>query len=216
MPDVITLMLADSRTPTGGYAHSGGLEAALEDGLAPEAIPGFMEARLRTVGFVDAAFAAAGARADGAPQLAHLEREWSARTPAPALRHAAQALGRALLRLCQAVGLGGPGLSAWAIGSPNVPRCIVLGAAMGGAGGDPEDAARLSLYDDAAMVCSAAPKLISIDALTTTAWLAARASLISRLARAAANADGLPSTATPGLDRLAERHTTAPRRLFAS
>jgi urease accessory protein len=214
--DVITLMLADSRTPTGSYAHSGGLEAALSAGLGADAIPGFMAARLRTVAFVDAACAAAAARTADAGGLADLEREWLARTPAPALRRAARALGRALLRVCDGIGLSSPALSEWAASSEHAPRCIALGAAAAAAGITPQDAARLSLYDDAATVCAAAPKLVAVDALQAMGWLAAEAEPIARLARAAAAATELPQLCTPGLDLLAQSHAVTPRRLFAS
>src|SRR5262249_18403209 len=64
------LLLADSRLPSGGHAHSGGLEAAVAarrvrdlDGLA-----GFLRGRLATTGLVAAAFAAA-ATACAAPMI---------------------------------------------------------------------------------------------------------------------------------------------------
>jgi urease accessory protein len=214
--DLIALMLTDSRTPTGSYAHSGGLEAALAGGLAPAEIPDFVAARLRTVAYVDAACAAAAARTTDAADLIHLEQEWLARTPAPALRRAARALGRALLRVCDGIGLSSPALTAWAAKTEHAPRCIALGAAAAAAGITPENAARLSLYDDAATVCAAAPKLVAVDALQAMGWLAAEAEPIARLARAAATATELPQLCTPGLDLLAQSHAVAPRRLFAS
>jgi urease accessory protein len=214
--DVISLMLADSRTPTGTYAHSGGLEAALAGGLEPDEIPAFLAARLHTVAFVDAACAAAAARTTDADGLAALEREWLARTPAPAVRRVARALGRALLRVCDGIGVGSPALSAWASATEHAPRCIALGAAARAAGIDPADAARLSLYDDAATVCSATPKLVALDALTASGWLAAQTSTIAALARRAAACAELPQVCTPGLDLLAQSHALASRRLFAS
>jgi urease accessory protein len=215
--NVIALMLADSRTPTGGYAHSGGLEAALAAGLTTEEIPAFLAARLRTVAFVDAAFAAAAVRAGDDPgRLAELEAEWLARTPSPALRRAASALGRALLRVGNGIGLGSPALAAWASISPATPRCLVLGAVARGAGIEASDVSRLALYDDAAMLCGAAPKLVAIDALTASGWLAAEAPLIARLADEAAHGPGLPVCSTPALELLAECHATSERRLFAS
>jgi urease accessory protein len=217
MLNVIALMLADSRTPTGGYAHSGGLEAGLAAGLTTEEIPAFLAARLRTVAFVDAAFAAAAMRAGDDPgRLAELEAEWLARTPSPALRRAASALGRALLRVGNGIGLGSPALAAWATASPATPRCLVLGAVARGAGIEASDVSRLALYDDAAMLCGAAPKLVAIDTLTASGWLAAQAPLIARLAEEAARGAELPVCSTPGLELLAERHAASERRLFAS
>jgi len=86
MSAVLELLLADARTPSGGHAHSGGLEAALAAGLAVAEVPGFMRARLRTVGLVDAAFAALATRAGTLEELLALDFELAAhagRAPAP-------------------------------------------------------------------------------------------------------------------------------------
>ncbi|HWF56082.1 MAG TPA: urease accessory UreF family protein, partial [Solirubrobacteraceae bacterium] len=93
---VLELLLADARTPSGGYAHSGGLEGLVWEG--GDDVPAFMRARLRTVGHVDASFAAAASRTNSIERLLDLDSEWAARTPAEPLRRAARALGRGLLR----------------------------------------------------------------------------------------------------------------------
>jgi urease accessory protein len=55
------LLLADSRLPAGGHAHSGGLEAAVAAGRVTdiEGLDGFLRGRLATTGLVAASFAAA-------------------------------------------------------------------------------------------------------------------------------------------------------------
>jgi urease accessory protein len=212
---MLELLLADGRTPTGGFAHSGGLEAA---GLAPAEVPGFMAARLRTVGLLDAAIAARGAA--GADPLA-LDAAWTARTPAPALRDAGRSLGRALLRL--ALRLWPAEIEPYAATSSATPRAVVLGLAGHAAGLEPLAVARLALYDDAAAVAAAAPKLHAVDALEAAAWVASLAPLIEELAlRAARDAhatrDGLPlpAAATPLLDLRAQANHAHDRRLFVS
>jgi urease accessory protein len=205
---MLSLLLADGRTPTGGFAHSGGLEAA---GLAPAEVPAFMAARLRTVGLLDAAVAA---RVAGGSEPIMLEAAWAARTPAPAARDASRRLGRALLRL--ALRLWPAELEAYAAGSAATPRPVVLGLAGRAAGLAPSAVAELSLYDDAAGVAAATPKLGAVDALDAAAWLAGTAALVAELAERAACDGALPAPATPLLDLRAQIHHDNPRRLFVS
>lgn len=207
----LELLLADGRTPTGGFAHSGGLEAAR---LGAEEVPHFLRARLRTVGLIDAAVAARAAAGDDPLEL---DDAWAARTPVPAVRDAGRRLGRALLRL--ALRLWPGGLDAYAASSVLTPRPVVLGLAGASAGMGPAAVARLSLYDDAATVVSAAPKLLAVDALDAAAWLAGVAPLIDALAARAAAigpTDPLPAPSTPLLDRRAFAHHLEERRLFVS
>ncbi|HWR48246.1 MAG TPA: urease accessory protein UreF, partial [Pseudonocardiaceae bacterium] len=62
MTVLASLLLADSRLPTGGHAHSGGVEAAVERGLLHDAadLALFLAGRLRGTGSVIAAVAATG------------------------------------------------------------------------------------------------------------------------------------------------------------
>src|SRR6478735_4552210 len=93
----LLLLLADGRFPGGGYAHSGGLEAAVTEGDVATVgdLEDFLRGRLTTVGLVEAWLAAAACRGDD--PLA-LEAECDARIPSPALRAAGRALGRGLRR----------------------------------------------------------------------------------------------------------------------
>ena len=47
------MLLADGRLPTGGHAHSSGLEPALAGGLLQSQVPDFIRGRLETVGLVE-------------------------------------------------------------------------------------------------------------------------------------------------------------------
>src|SRR3954447_20128225 len=103
--DPLTLLLADSRFPSGSYAHSLGLEHAVSDGLLD--VPAFIRARQRLVAGADARFAVEARRAAAgvsegrelpiAP-LVRLEVAWAARGPSPALRAPPRRRGAHLLR----------------------------------------------------------------------------------------------------------------------
>ncbi len=216
------LLLADARTPTGGYAHSGGLEAAVADGLAPAEVPAFVRGRLHTVGLAGAALSAAATRAavsgdlDG---LLVLDGEAAARCPSPALRRAASALGRSLLRTAAVLWPADRVLPAYRDASPATPRPVALGVAAAAAGLAPVEAALVALHEDAATVAAAAVKLLPVDAAAATAWVAALADEIEELARRAAPRcapAALPSAATPLLDLRSEEHDARPARLFAT
>lgn len=205
---MLAFLLADGRTPTGGFAHSGGLEAARLDARE---VPAYAAARLRTVALLDATVAA---RVTGGADPHALEAAWLARTPAPAMRDAGRRLGRGLLRL--GMRLWPSLLEPYAATSTATPRPVVLGLCGRAAELPPREVARLALYDDAASVAAAAPKLLAVDGLDAVAWLSGFAGLIDGLARQAARPGPLPAPATPALDLLAQRHHADERRLFAS
>ena len=115
--DAVALLLADSRFPSGGYAHSHGLEQAVADGLTD--VPAFVRARQRRVAAADARVAVAARRAARQPSddrraagLDALDREWCARCPSPELRAAARRLGAQLLRSAATV-WDDPGIAAY-------------------------------------------------------------------------------------------------------
>ena len=58
----LSLLLADSRLPSGAYAHSAGFEAAVQAGATLADVPGYLRARLATVASTDAAAAVRAAR----------------------------------------------------------------------------------------------------------------------------------------------------------
>ena len=216
MSSVLELLLADSRTPSGGYAHSGGLEAAAEEGLAVSGVPAFVRARLRTVGRVEAAIGALAAGAATLEQLLELDHEMAARTPAEPLRRASRQLGLGLLRTACSWWPDERLLAAYHVTSALTPRAVALGAIARCGGLGPLAVARLSLYDDAATVAAAAVKLLPLDAARASGWLAELAEEIEELA-ADAVAGGLPpGAATPLLDRRAMLHERRTRRLFVS
>ena len=82
------LTLADSRLPTGGHVHSGGVEEAITAGRVTdvETLRAYLCRRIRSQGLVSASLAAAvhtgGLSVDAA------DAETDARTPSPAARTA--------------------------------------------------------------------------------------------------------------------------------
>ena len=82
MAGLVTLLaLADSRLPTGGHVHSGGVEEAVTSGLVVDLVTleAFLRRRIRTQALVTASIAAAVHAERLAPTDA--DRETDARTP---------------------------------------------------------------------------------------------------------------------------------------
>lgn len=223
------LLLADSRLPTGGHAHSGGVEAAADRGLlrTEEDLALFVEARLRGAGQVLAAVAAAGCLlADGraAVEWSRWNAAVSARTPSAALREASRAQGGALLRTVRRVWTSSALDDLAAAGRPHHP--LVLGASVAAAGGWPAAAALLALHHLAGGACSAAVRLLGLDPITVAAVQARAVEAVTESAREAATvaasavrADDtrvLPGTGTPLPEVLAELHARSEVTLFAS
>jgi urease accessory protein len=204
--DAVALLLADSRFPSGSYAHSLGLEQAVASGLGVDGVPAFIRARQRLVAEADARFAVEARRGADLPAL---EREWAARCPSPVLRDAARRLGTQLLRSAAVVWPG--------IAVVRRPRPIALGVVGAAAGLGDADVALLALYDDAATVASAALKLLPLDPAVSARWLAELAPALTLAARAvAADRGPLPAPAALGIELAAPVHLQSRERLFAS
>jgi urease accessory protein len=237
------LLLADSRLPSGGHGHSGGVEALVDRGLlrTEEDLAAFLAGRLATGGAVVAAAAAAGC-ALSRLQEGHLHATWlregglpatgwgmwqaalDARLPALATRDASCAQGSALLRTA-ALAWATPALDALRA-LPRAHHPLVLGAAAAAAGAEPADAAVLALHHLIGGACTAAVRLLGLDPLAVAA-VAARTGLATEPLAAVALADGLAAVAAgdPGLlpadgnplhDVLAQLHRQSEATLFAS
>jgi urease accessory protein len=234
--DVLALLLADSRFPSGGYAHSLGLEQAVAGGLRVDAVAAFAESRLRLVAAADARAAVAARRAGGdLPALLAIDGEWAARCPSPILRDSARRLGAQLLRAAATAFGGAPiaaagaappegpdpqAIAAYRSASALTPRPVALGVVAAAVGLDDEATAVLALYDDAATVTGAAPKLLPVDAAAMSGVLARLAPALERLAGEVA-ADRRPLHEQPGpaavaVELAAEAHQHRRERLFAS
>jgi urease accessory protein len=210
--DAALLLLADSRLPAGGHAHSGGLEPAAATGTVRDldTLAGFLRGRLATAGLVAAGLAAASV--DGDREA--LDREADARTPSPAQRRASRAQGRALLRVARTA-WPHPGLDA--LTATHHP--VVLGAVVHAVGGTPERAAQVAAYGSVTGPASAAVRLLGLDPMgvqRVLADLAARIDAVAAEAVLAVREGAPPAASAPALDLFAELHQQADLRLFES
>lgn len=230
---VAELLLADSRFPAGGHAHSGGVEAAVTAGTVTgmASLEAFLRGRLRTAGMVAAGLAAAacGHALQAAPVPADdssdfwglIDAHADARTPSPAQREASRRQGRALLRASRVAWPDAWWLATLAtpLGGPH--HAVVLGAAAAAAGCRPEEAARIAAYQAVSGPAGAAVRLLALDPMRAAGVLALLAREVAEVAeRGAASAHGplddLPHPSAPALDLLAEAHIRAEVRLFES
>jgi urease accessory protein len=186
------LLLADSRLPSGGHGHSGGVEALVDRGLlrSEADLAAFLAGRVATGAAVPAGAAAAacalavGGSQRGDPPPTESQQgdippmrvalEWgawdhavSARLPAAATRAASYAQGAALLRTAA---------RAWPSPSvatlralPRVHHPLVLGVAAAAAGATPSDAGELAVHHLVGGACTAAVRLLGLDPLAVAA-----------------------------------------------
>ncbi|PZS38744.1 MAG: urease accessory protein UreF [Pseudonocardiales bacterium] len=229
MTVLASLLLADSRLPTGGHAHSGGVEAAVERGLLRDEadLTLFLAARLRGTGPMVAAVAATGCSlaADTAPVgWSRWDAAVSARTPSAATREASRAQGTALLRTARRIW---PSAALEALSHTGRPHhALVLGAVVAATGDGAGAAALLALHHLLGGACAAAVRLLGLDPIAVAAvqvrasrsaeQTAAAAALVAREAVARHDTRLLPSTGTPLPEVLAELHARSEVALFAS
>lgn len=218
--DLVLMLLADARLPVAGHTQSGSLESALRHGLAPDAVPAYLETRLATVTAVEAGTGVVAQHlvgVDGTQDLLiELDHAWEARTPSPALRDAARRQGRALQRLAVRVWPESKELARVADVS-NPSRAVVLGAVASHLGLPGPALARLVGYDDVQTVCAAALKLLPLDPAVVAGWLVAAAPAIEALAERVGHlvdSASVPATGNPLIESWAQAHVTTPRRLF--
>ncbi len=229
MTVLASLLLADSRLPTGGHVHSGGVEAAVERSLLHNEadLELFLAARLRGTGPVVAAVAAAGcllAVDNASTEWTRWDAAVSARIPSAAAREASRVQGVALLRTACRVW---PSAALEALvhsGRPHHP--LVLGAVVTATGDGANAAALLALHHLLGGACAAAVRLLGLDPIAVAAVQARASRPLSRpltlrcgVARrgqsAQQNTRLLPSTGTPLPEVLAELHARAEVTLFA-
>ncbi|NHP12429.1 urease accessory protein [Rhodococcus sp. IC4_135] len=219
--DIASMLLADGRLPTGGHAHSSGLEPALAGGLLQSQVPDFIRGRLETVGLVEAAATVITRRwavSEGsAGELEDISRELLARTPSAPLREASIQLGRGLARLASRLWPQHPAVQ-MLMALPGHPmRPLALGVFTAISGMDDLQAARSCLYDDAQTVASAALKLLPVDPAEPVEWLFRAASTIESAAKAAVAVEGvtdIPATTGPLVEQWSLEHHARSRRIF--
>jgi urease accessory protein len=217
-------LFADARMPTGGHAHSGGVEQAVAAGTVRDAgdLEAFLTGRLATTGRADAALAAAArARCPGGP-WEPVDAEAAARCAGPALRGVARAQGKRLLRLGRSA-WDQPwleGLAAATAGAPMWP--VALGAVGAAAGLDGPQVAAAAATASVTGPGWAAVRALGLDPFEVARLLAGLAPAVDALAAAAARDAArlplgeLPAAGPPLLELGAEDHARWEVRLFAS
>ncbi len=226
------LLLADGRLPTGGHAHSGGVEEAIADGrvASVDDLRSYLAGRLATTGLTDAALAGFGAGLGAAPRAwAALDSEAAARCPAPALRRAGRSQGRGLLRVARLL-WPAPALATVASVHDDGPLWpVAVGAAAGAAGIGGTGAALVAAQASVNGPAWAAVRLLGLDPFAVALLLADLAPAVGLVVARAVDAglagigpDGrdapaaLPAPGGPLCDIAAEHHARREVRLFAS
>jgi urease accessory protein len=223
---IATLQFADGLFPSGGFAHSLGLETCVQDGTVRDAagLCEFVGVHLEgAAGPADAVAVALAARAGQAGDLEaciELDRRLDAMKAVPELRAASRQMGRQTARAAAAVsGHAFTDGLASAIDEEQMPghHAVVFGAVTGHAGASPEVAAAAYLHGTATLLVGAGLRLLPIGQLEGQRVLAEMREPIARLAgcAAAAGIDDMWSFA-PGLEIAGLRHATLEGRLFRS
>jgi urease accessory protein len=211
MTNLSTLLtLADSRLPTGGHVHSGGVEEAVTSGLVVDlaTLRAYLRRRIRTHGLVTASLAAAVH--GGVLTAEDADRETDARTPAPAARKASRAQGRGLARLARRVW---PEHDWRPLGT--TPHLAVAAGVVGDASGlNPDQTALSVVYTTMTGSATAAQRLLALDPAEVAALTFELAPLCE--ATAAEAGKELADLSDPLLDVLAQRHIERERPLFVS
>jgi urease accessory protein len=218
--ELVALMLADGRLPTGGHTQSAGLEPAVRAGLGADGarladVEWYARDRLRTVTRIEAGVAVVARyfALAGIPVLS-LEAAWAARTPSQALRAASRRQGRAYLRLAARVW---PDVLKHLAADAEVPRAVVVGVVGAVTGLTAKQVARLVGYDDAQTVVAASLKLLPVDPAEAAGWLVALHSDIEQMVADVASLtspDEVPACGAPLVDVFAQAHATERMRLF--
>lgn len=204
------LILSDSRLPTGGHVHSGGVEEAVTQGLVRDlgTLRAFLIRRIRTTGLVTASVAAAVH--SGSLPVSDADAEIDARTPAPAARQASRVQGRGLLRLARRVW---PAERWESLGA--APHLATVAGAVGAASGlDPGQTALTVVYTTMTGSATAAQRLLALDPGDVAALTFELAALCDQTSATACKE--LADLSDPLLDLLAQQHSQRERPLFAS
>jgi len=224
---IALLQFADGLFPSGGFAHSFGLETYAQEGRVRDAagLSEFVGTHLEgSAGPADAVAAALAARAGQACDLdacIDLDRGLDTMKTVPEFRAASRQMGRQTARAAAATAPGETFAAklAAAIDDELTPghHAVVFGAVTGRCGASPEVAAAAFLQSTAALLVGAGLRLLPIGQLDGQRVLASMREPIARLARGAAvmEIDDMWSF-TPGLEIAGVRHADLEGRLFRS
>jgi urease accessory protein len=226
-PRLLSLLhFADSALPTGGYAHSFGLERACQAGLVRDrhGLERFLLTHIEgAAGPCDATAAAGTLRAiarDDVPACHALDAELEAMKVVREFREGSRQMGRQTLRVAAA--LTGEGRLAAYLAEVDARRApghhaVAFGMTAGVLGWEPVAAATAFLYSTTALLVGAALRLLPMGQLEGQSVLWSLHEVIERVAREAAERapDDLWSF-TPGQDIQGMLHERMDARLFRS
>jgi len=220
------LHFADTAFPTGGYAHSFGLERYCQAGIVGDAdgVERFLLAQLEgTAGPCDATAAVGAARAMAKNEVdacRRLDETVDAMKAVREFRDGSRQMGRQTLRI--SVGLTDDDRLATYLGMVNagsVPghHAIAFGMLAGVLGWEAEATATAFLYSTTALLVGAALRLLPIGQMAGQTVLWRIHPVIARVAREAAQRDpGDLWSFAPGLDIAGMLHERQTARLFRS
>jgi len=226
-PRLLTLLhFADSALPTGGYAHSFGLERYCQAGLVRDrhGLERFLVTQLEgATGPCDATAAAGALRAIARDDIAachRLDGELEAMKVVREFREGSRQMGRQTLRVAATL-TGDRRLAAYleAVEARRTPghHAIAFGMTAGVLGWEASAAATALLYSTTALLVGAALRLLPIGQLEGQSVLWSLHPVIERVAREAAErAPGDLWSFTPGQDIQGMLHERMDARLFRS
>lgn len=212
------LQLADSAFPTGGFAHSAGLEAAHQLGrvASGEDLAGFAEEALWALGAFGLPFVRAARAAPG--HLAELDARCEAATRGHVANRASREQGQALLRAAAVLSPATAGLAEEARRAGLAGHLApAFGAVLGLLGADEGEAGRLFLFLGARAIFSSAVRLGVVGPLEAQGLLARTSPVLGAVLAASRSADPRDATVTsPVLDLLQAHQDRLYSRLFRS
>jgi urease accessory protein len=219
--ELMLMLLADARLPTGAHTQSAGLEPAMRNGVTIDQVPALIAARLSTVTAVEAGTAVVARHlaltlppSDLPAALARADTAWQARTISPALRDASVLAARGYQRLLPALFPQ----QIKVLSALRTPcRAVVLGVTAAICGLSAAQLVRLIGNDDAATIAAAVLKIEPIDPVRTTRWVLDAHQQIEALATRLApltQIEEIPALAAPCIEEWAEIHSTTTQRLF--
>jgi urease accessory protein len=218
MQDWLVLQLADATFPSGGFAHSGGLEATMQAGglAAPGALERFIHDALWQAGHMTLPFVAA---AHGSPgSIVELDLAHDAALVNRILNRASRSQGRAHLGACLR-SFGGTRLHALRETASAGPRHLapVFGASLAALGVERDATLRLHLHGTLRGLVSAAVRLALVGPGEGQQLHAAAAPTLDAVLRECSANEATSQTQTAPLhDLLAGGHELLYSRLFAS